>query len=313
MALTLVEGNKYSTTKLQAVVVDLLVKESKIMEHLPFETILGNSLTYNKITTDAGASFYDVGDTWIESTMVLTQATATLKIMGGDADLDNFLLKTRSNITDMKTQVVDNKIKAVKNKFLDTFFYGNATTDPKTFDGLQVLIADAGTYYNTVHAGSGTGTALSVAKLRQAIDYITGFTADYIVMTKAMRRGLSVYLDSIGDKFPTGRDKWGQPAMMWDSIPIIVDDNLLDTETAGSGAYSAKTGGANTTIFILSFDNMSVCGIHSGDMIQVENLGALETKDATRIRIKWYVGLKFENLRSSAKVDGIVSAGAVTA
>jgi hypothetical protein len=309
---TLVEGNKYSTTMLQKVVTDLLAKDSRVTELMPFEDIKGNSLTYDVITTRSGASSYAVGDPWVESTPELTPHTAVLKIIGGDADVDNFLMTTRNQI-DMKTLVVNDKIRAVNEKFMNLFFYGNATTSPKEFDGLQVLMSS--TTYNTVHAGSSTGSVLSIAKLRAAIDLMMGYRNQkkFIIMTKTMRTGISVYLDSIGDKFPRTVNEYGKPIEMFDGMEIIVDDNLLNTETAASGAYTASTGGANTTIFIVTFAPQACCGLSTPERIQTKSLGELETKDATRTRIKWYCGLKLEDIRSCVKVDGVVAAGTVTA
>ncbi len=307
---TLTEMNKYSTTELDRVVIDRLIKDSPILEILPFEDMVGNSLTYNTITTDSTAQFHEPGETWSEDTPVLTQAYAYLKILGDDADVDNFAIDTRSNKIDLKGTVLANKIKAVQYKFADTFFYGSSSDTAQEFDGLQTLISS--TTYNTVSAGSSTGTALSIAKLRTAIDLPRGAVPTHMFMTKAMRRGLSIYLDSIGDKFPAGRDHWGRPAAMFDGITIYTTDHITDVETAASGIYTAKTGGANTTIFLLSFGGQDVAGLQNG-MIKTVPLGDLETKDAKRWRVKWYVSMKMENLRTSSKIDGIVSAGTVTA
>lgn len=307
MALTLAEGNKYSTTTLQKGVVELIYKDDPILERLPFVDIVGNSLTYNRETTMAGADFYDVGDTWVESTPVVTNYTATLKILGGDADVDAFLKQTRSNINDVKVEVVEGKTKAIRQAYLNELFYGPSG---KGFDGLHVLIAD--TTYNTVHAGAGTGTALSMKILKQAIDMIKGFTPSLIVSSKAMRRGVETYFESIGSAFPSSRDEYGIPVRMFRDVPWAVSDYLVDTETAASGAYTAKTGGANTSIFILSFDPKGCCGVQNGG-IQTDPIGKLETKDAERVRIKWYCGAMFQSLISCAKVDGIVAASAVTA
>ena len=70
MAFTLAEGNKYSTTKLQAATIDYLRKEDPILERLKFKEIVGNSLTYNAVTTAAAAGFYAVGDTWMLRTRI---------------------------------------------------------------------------------------------------------------------------------------------------------------------------------------------------------------------------------------------------
>jgi len=311
MALTITEGNKYSTTTLAGYVIDRLAKGSEILIHLPFEEIMGNSLTYDTITTRSpGAAFYAVGDTWTESTPTITQATATLTVLGGDADVDNFLSSTRSNILDLKGTVLDDKIKSIREKYLDTAFYGVSGT-ANQFSGLQTLMTS--TTYNTVHAGSGTGTALSVVLLQSAIDLITGWKPTHIVMTKQMRRYINVYLDSIGDKFTATRDEYGNMIEWFRGLKIVTDDHLLNTETAASGAYVASTGGANTSIFICTFAPKAICGIQGSSGIETIPLGDLETKDAKRWRIRWYCGLKFEDLRSAAKMDGIVAAGTVTA
>lgn len=309
---TLTEGNKYSTTTLQTIVTDLIVSESEILEHLQFEELKGNSLTYNRITTEAGAAYYAPGDTWVESTPVMTQDTVTLKILGGDADTDNFLARTRDKI-DIKQVTIENKVKVVTDTFLESFYYGLTTDNSKEFDGVHKLIAS--TTYNTVHAGSDTGTALSIDKLRQAIDLKKALKGaqTYIVMSKKMRRLMSTYLDSVGSAFPTTRKEAGKLQEWFEGLPIIVDDHIVDTETSASGAYSAKTGAASTTIFLLTFHPQGVCGVQGSDRIEVKDLGELETKDASRVRIKWYCGLKMESLISSAKVDGILTTGAVTA
>lgn len=310
MALTLSEGNKYSLNTLAGYVIDLFAKGEDVMEKLPFVEVIGNAYQYNMKATRSTAKFYAVGDTWDEDTLTITPATANLVILGGDADIDNFLKATRSNIIDLKGEVLQDKVLATREKFLDTFFYGNDSSNVKEFDGLQVLISS--TTYNTVHAGSSTGTALSMAKLQEAIDLVTSPISS-LLMSKKMRRLINTYLDTVGDKFITERDQFGKMIEYYRGLPISINDHITDTETASSGAYAAATGGANTTIFIVRYDSKAVCGLQGPNQIETVPLGNLETKDAERYRIRWYCGLKFEDLRSSAKVDGIATGSAVTA
>ena len=56
--------------------------------------VTGTAVTYNREATMPAATFYDVGDTWTEATPTFTQVTTALRIMGGDADVDNFLQAT---------------------------------------------------------------------------------------------------------------------------------------------------------------------------------------------------------------------------
>jgi len=132
MALTIVEASKLSNDILLEGVVENVVKDSPILQNLPFIEIVGNGLTFNR---DNGLTFnrenalpdidfYDVGDTWDESTPTFTQITATLKIMGGDADVDNYLKATRSNVQDLEAAVLELKAKALRHKFEEMFLYG---------------------------------------------------------------------------------------------------------------------------------------------------------------------------------------------
>jgi len=291
-----------------------LTKDSPILQRLGFVTILGNSLTYDMITTDAGAAYYAVGDTWVESTPVITQDTAKLTILGGDADVDNFVLKTRSNKIDLKGTVLANKVKAIQNTFLESFYYGDNSVNAREFEGLQGLMTS--TTYNTVQEASsdGNGGAMSVAKMRETIDLVKGGTPEIIVMPPLGRRLLSTYLDSVGEKFTSGVDRFGKMVLTFDGIPIFKDEHLVIIEsTTDAGAYESNTTDDQFSVFFLKFNEDAVCGIHSGDGINVEPLGSLETKDATRWRVKWYVSLMFQDLRSCSKYIGILSGSAAEA
>lgn len=132
-------GAKLSNDVLLTGVVETIIKDSPVLQRLPFVEIVGNGLTYNRENAAATAGFFDVGDTWTESTPTFTQINTSLKIMGGDADVDNFLIATRSNIQDLEAAVLQLKAKAVRQLFETTFVTGDVATNPKSFDGLDKL------------------------------------------------------------------------------------------------------------------------------------------------------------------------------
>src|SRR5918995_781172 len=86
------------------------------------------------------ASFYDVGDTWTEATPTFTQVTAALKIIGGDADVDNFLQTTYADPNDIEAEVIASRAKAVAYKYNGAFITGDSAVDAKSFDGLRKVI-----------------------------------------------------------------------------------------------------------------------------------------------------------------------------
>ena len=71
MALTLTEAAKLSNDVVQQGVIETVVKESPVLSLLPFIDMVGNALTYNRENAMASAAFFDVGDTWTESTPTL--------------------------------------------------------------------------------------------------------------------------------------------------------------------------------------------------------------------------------------------------
>ncbi len=171
MALTLTEASKLSNDILLQGVVETVVKESPVLRTLPFIEIVGNGLTYNRENALPSIDFYDVGDTWNESTPTFDQRTANLKIMGGDADVDNFLRSTRSNIQDLEAAVIELKSKALRNKFEEIFIYGDSSVSTKQFDGLRKLIDTSSAGGQLIAAGA-AGATLSLAMLDQLIDAV---------------------------------------------------------------------------------------------------------------------------------------------
>ena len=302
MALTLAEAAKLSNDMLLSGVVETIIKDSPLLQRFPFIESVGNGLTYNQEKTLPGIDFYDVGDTWVESTPTFEQKTANLKIMGGDADVDNFLKSTRSNIQDLEAAVVELKAKALRDKFEEIVIYGNATTNPKEFDGLRTLI-DTTSASNQVIAMGATGATLTLAKLDELIDAVKGGKPDLLLMSRRSRRKINSLIRAAGGMTDTDRDKWGNFIQLWDGIPIGVNDWILDTHTVASSLETGTTGGTCSTIYAIQFGEGALCGLTSPGHLQAEPVGSLENKDASRTRVKWYVSLAlFSSIKAAALI-----------
>ena len=328
MAMTLVEASKYSNDVLQRGVIELLVKDDPILERLQFKNIRGNGLTYDQETTISGAQFYEVGDSWIESTSVVGQATANTRILGGDADVDNYLEETRGDQQGLMAEQIVSKTKAIKRAYLDAFFYGYRTGGvTKDFDGLQYIIRRPDSGSSNVIAtatSSGTSSLLSLERAEAAKDLIKHEEPQVAVMSKLMRRSINKYLNGVGGI--TKVEIQGKTVQTIADVPIVVSDHIRDNESAdleydsGSGLSGHNYGDTDgsdddggTTIFFLRFSAEAICGIQSGGPINTVRIGDLETKDAKRVRIRWYPGLMFQNLVMCSKITGIDANGVVTA
>ena len=303
MALTLVEASKLSNDELLVGVVETIVKDSPILQRLPFIEIVGNGLTYNQELALPTIDFYDVGDTWTESTPTFTQVTAILKIMGGDADVDNFLKATRSNLQDIEGATIELKAKALRHKFEEMFIYGDKAAYPKQFDGIRKLI-DTATASDQLIAMAATGAALTLAKLDELIDAVKGGKPDLLLMSKRSRRKINALVRAAGSgMMETERDNFGNFIQLWNGIPIGTNDWILNTHTVADSVEGITTGEANSTIYALSFGEGALAGLTAPGHLTIEPVGQLETKDATRTRLKWYVSLAlFSSIKAAALI-----------
>jgi hypothetical protein len=304
MALTLEEAAKLSNDMLLQGVVETIVKDSPVIQRLPFIEIVGNGLTYNQEKTLPGIDFYDVGETWVESTPTFEQKTANLKIMGGDADVDNFLKTTRSSAQDLEAAVIELKAKALRDKFEEVFIYGDATASPKQFDGLRKLIntESAG---NQVIAMGDAGATLTLSKLDELIDAVKGGKPDMLLMSRRSRRKLNALIRASGGMTESNQDKWGNFIQLWDGVPVGVNDWILDTHAVAGGVETAATGGECSAIYAIQFGEGALCGLTSPGHLQAEPVGPLENKDAYRTRVKWYVSLALFSAVKAAALIGV--------
>jgi hypothetical protein len=323
MALTLAQAAYRSNDILQIGVIEKLVYQDPILAKLQFKDIVGNGLTYNVEAAMSGAAFYAVNETWVESTSTVSPTTAVTTILGGDADVDNFLKATRSNLQDLMAEQITAKTKAIKDKFMTMFYYGyyyaGAGYDAKGFDGLHYLIRSTTSPYANVVAVGASGApdeTFSLGALEQTVDLVKNGKPDFIVMPKIMRRYINTYLRGVGGITYTEaqnarvQELFGVPVVTSDYISVLEScSTQYPTDyghnyTAGTAIGTSVTG---TTIFVLQFAPEAVCGIQSMP-ITTEKLGSLETKDATRVRIKWYPSLMLQNIITVAKCTGIDAA-----
>lgn len=292
MALTQVEAAKLTNDLLLRGVIETIVSESSVLQYLPFADVTGSAITYNRENAAPQVDWYAVGDTWSESTPTFTQVTATLKILGGDADVDNFLQQTYADPNDLEAEIIQLKSKAVAYEFSQTFYDGDVGANAAEFDGLVNLV----TAGQTLTAGA-NGAALTLDMLDELIDTVKPGRPDALLMAKRTRRKLSSLRRSSGNLLETDVDAFGRRALFYDGIPLLVDDFLPTTETQGTEI-------AASSVYAVKFGRQGVMGLQNSG-IQVERVGELETKDATRTRIKWYTGLALFGTLGLARLQGV--------
>jgi hypothetical protein len=355
MSILLAEASKLATDILLKGIIETIVKDSPILQKLPFIQIVGNSLKYNRERTLPTAAFYaPVTGTWAASPPTFEQCSASLTVLGVDADVDNFLKSTRSNVQDLEAACIEQAAKAVRHKFEDTFLNGEVTGDANSFDGLWKTMKGtpwaASTAYvlgdlrlpalglengfryecttagtsggsaptwpiiegatvadNTAtwtcrlgnHKGSGAnGATLALSAIDQLIDLVRGAKPDLLLMSRRSRRKIVGLARAAGTNLLVGEGKLGEIVEYFNGIPVAISDWVKDSYTVGSSTDCSA-------IFAFQAGEGAVCGLTSPEMLQIERLGSLETKDAARTRIKWYVSMADFSIVKCAMLTGV--------
>ena len=353
MSITLTEASKLATDILLKGIIETVVKDSPILQKLPFIQITGNSLKYNREKTLPTAAFYaPVTGTWTASPPTFEQCSASLAVLGVDADVDNFLKATRSNVQDLEAACIELAAKAVRHKFEDTFLNGDGTSD--SFVGLyntmkgtawqashaytlgEVVVPTGGlengfryecttagtsgasaptwntteggtTTDNTVvwttrlgcHHGSGAnGGTLELGRIDKLIDLVRGGKPDLLLMSRRTRRKIIALCRAAGQNLLIGEGKAGEVIEYFNGIPVAISDFVKDNIQVGSSSDCS-------VIFAFQMGEGAVAGLTSPEMLQIERLGSLETKDASRTRIKWYVSMADFSYVKAAMLTGV--------
>src|SRR5437762_2232342 len=292
MPLTLQDAARLTQDMLVRGVIETVIQESAVLRYLPFVRVVGNSLRYEQELSLGDVDFYAVGATWAESALTVVEKTAKLAILGGDADVDAFLQQTYADPNDLRALVVAAKAKSLAQTFSNTFFNGDIAVDPNAFDGVKKLSAGA----RTMNKGA-NGATLALDHLDELIDMVKPGMPDALFMSKRTRRKLSSLRRASGSVLETSTDAFGRRVLTYDGIPCEVDDHIADNEVKG-------TSNDCSSIYATQFGfQTGLCGLDNGG-IQAQPLGALETKDAWRTRIKWYCGLALFRDIALARLEG---------
>lgn len=310
MPLTLVEAAKIAAnngeTK-RAAVISMFARESSLLARMPFRDIQGNAYSYSREGALPGVAFRGVNEAYTESVGVINPLTEALRIGGGDLDVDMAILKTQGDgVRGTHEQL---KVKALAAEVTRVIIKGDSTSNPREFDGWQVRVT--GSQKIAAGATSG-GDALSLAILDQAIDQTAG--ANVIVASKALRRLIQVAArtPTLAGYVTYRPDEFGKRITQYNGIDIVVPYEENDgTEPLAFDEVNPGGGSAvGTSLYVAALGDGKVQGIQNGVM-EVRDLGELQTTPAKRTRVEWLVAQVVEHGRALTRIWGIKNAAIV--
>ena len=315
-ALTLAEANLSTNNPIVPGIVETFVKESPVIDRIQFKDISGNAYKYNEELALPGVEFRAVNAAYSESTGTINPKTESIVILGGDADVDTFLVKTGGNLADLRATQDKMKAKAAAYKFDDTFINGDTAVDANSFDGLKKRLTGAQVIVAGVNGLSILGAADAdrhafLDQLDLLIAQVLGINASNgaLYMNAAVKakiassaRRLTIYDQTV--------DSFGRHIQTYNGIPLLDIGNKGDgtlvipqTETTGTSAVTSS-------IYAVKFGSGegegSVCGLQNGT-IDVRDLGEQQVKPVYRTRLEWFVGLGVFSGRAAARLTGVLA------
>lgn len=190
-------------------VIDTFVRESEILEMLPFDNAVsptgGSTLVYGYVQekTPSTAAFRAIGSEYVSNEAKIKELSTKLKIFGGSFTIDRVLKTIESKLQNMNHQI-ESKIKASVALFHDTMINGNTATNELAFDGLDKFLVGSSTEYNT----DAVIDLSTMAKLKENADVfyeallklINSTNADAIMVNEDMKTKIQTVARVLGYK-----------------------------------------------------------------------------------------------------------------
>lgn len=310
----------------------VLVKVSPWLRDLPFVELAHNNISrYKMETSDGDATEHAVGDTWSVVNPTWEYRDAPLTILGDNITVDEFG-DLAAGPEDVWAAVTALKVKGLGQKFDKLAVYGKTTSTAglsgSVMEGLLRAIAeteastttdldgwlytgneDSANNKQAVFAASGASAALVLAMLDALRDAVRP-APTHNVMSRLMLRKLQTLAHAAGNDLRYDKDGIGGVVTFYGPQSVLIDDQIkdnMDDSTAlvtaiASYNYDQAIAAAKDTspIFAVRMAEDGLCGINGKGMIQIEDLGIMESLDAKGKRIKFYCGMRLTNKRGAA-------------
>lgn len=311
MALTLLEAinQKGAATKMEAGIIKMFAQKSPVMEVIPMTKIDGSAYPYSRETALPGIAWRGINESWTESTGIINPEVERLHIVGGEVEIDQFLLRTQiSRGTDLKARQYAMKVQALMLEYDRAFFEGDDLVDIKQMVGLRRRIVGA----QSILAGAG-GANLTLAMLDQLLDTVP-FDSKVLYMNRTLRRKITTLVRAEnGSTMISWRpDSFGRQQMAYGDVPIRIMERMGDANTILDFDEDPGDTVADTaSIYCVAFGDDLVHGIYNngeqGKLVNVKDFGELQ--DAPRVmgRIEGYYGVVIEHPRAAARLRGVLA------
>jgi len=300
MAVTLAQAAALVADPIRRGALETASQVSWVWDRLRFENINGNAYAYDSEKILPGTAFRSVNEAYVESTGVVNQATESLVILGGDADVDQFIESTmQSSRGVLMADQVRMKLESAQGTYVDAFFNGDVAVQPKGFDGLRKRLVGS-QVLDSVAPADESGF---LADLDDLFAQVRGGLPDVVYANARILSKLKSTARAVGGAEYILSEMTGKREFTWNGVPFV------DPGQHWSGRdilpYVDATGGDVFAVKLASgFSDEGVLGITNGSL-QVKYLGELQEKPAIRTRIDFYCGMAVQGGKAAARLRGV--------
>lgn len=300
MAVTLAQAAALEADPVRRGALETATQVSLVWDRLPFENIEGNAYAYDKDKVLPGTGFRTVNEAYVESTGVINQDTERLVILGGDADVDQFIEKTmQSSRGVLMADQVRMKLESAQATYVDAMFNGDVEVNPKSFDGLRKRLTGS----QVIDSEAPANTEAFLDELDELFGSVAGGAPDVVYGPSQAISRLKSLGRKVGGAEYINSEITGKREFTWNGVPFI------DPGEHWSGrkilGYDDENGGDLYAVkFASGIGVPGVLGITNGGL-QAYFLGELQEKPAIRTRIDFYTGLVAQGGKAAARLRAV--------
>lgn len=276
---TLEEIKKGMADKVFDKIVDIFLRESAILQVLPFDDCVsasggGSTMKYKYLrkVLPATAQFRKLNGSYTASAATKQEYEAALAIMGGEVQMDRVLNKVSGKFDNLAYQIEEH-IKAVVSLFHYTLINGDAVTtaatDEPQFEGLDSMLAGTTTEYNadkSIDLSNITNLKNNADEFYEALTLLIKATdADALLLNTDMITKIQTVARILGYKTET-EEAFGKKVTSIDGIRFmdlqnhytVTEGNVAVPNAVVKKGISRTVGGSEVTgltdIYAVKFD-----------------------------------------------------------
>ena len=275
---TLEEIKKGVSDKVFGKIVDIFLRESAILQMLPFDDCVsasggGSTMKYKYLrkVLPAAAQFRKLNGSYTASAATKQEFEAALAIMGGEVQMDRVLNKVAGNYDNLAYQIEEH-IKAVVSLFHHTLINGDAVTtagtDAPDFEGLDSMLAGTSTEYNAdkaIDLSNITNLKNNADEFYEALTLLVKATqADALLLNTDMITKIQTVARILGYKTET-EEAFGKKVVSLDGVRFMdlqnhytVQEGIAVPNAVVKKNLTRTVGGAEATgltdIYAVKFD-----------------------------------------------------------